>query len=242
MFFGYEHGIEMSYFSIWHLVQILVTAVVIFLIIRFKDQLREYKHEKRIRYIAGILLILLEISWHAWSIYNGKWTVVKAVPLGVCAINIYFAIYLLFTKNEKVFNIIYFWGLGAILSVVFPDISHGPDRFRYYEFFLIHQMFLWTYMYLIFVHGYRPQIKHMLRSALALFIAAVGIALPLSFIFEHNFMFMYDAGGTPLEIIQPLGHAVYVIGTVIVMFIVMSLYYSPIYFFVIRKENKQEAS
>lgn len=77
-------------------------------------------------------------------------------------------------------------------------------------------------------------------SAILLGIVAVGIALPLSYIFDHNFMFMYNAGGTPLEIIEPLGPVLYVIGTVIVIFIIMAIYYSPIYFFVIKKENQSK--
>lgn len=240
MFFSDELGIEMTFFGPWHLIQIFITALIIFLIVRYKDQIRESKHEKTIRYTMGTALLLFEISLQLWNIYNGHWTIIKAVPLGVCAINAWVAIYLAFSKNEKVFNIIYFWGLGAILSVLFPDISFGPDRYRYYMFFYSHMMFLWIYMYLIFVHGYRPGLKHFRNSAILLFGVAVGIALPLSYIFDHNFMFMYNAGGTPLEILEPLGPVIYVIGTVFAIFLVMAIYYSPIYFFVIRKEQKSD--
>ena len=118
-----------------------------------------------------------------------------------------------------------------------PNICSCLYIYIYIYIYISHFGVLWVYMYMIFVHGYRPLPKHFVRSAILLFVVAVGIALPLSFIFEHNFMFMYDAGGTPLEIIQPLGHAIYIIGTVLVMFIIMALYYSPIYYFVIRKER-----
>jgi len=240
MFFGEEPGIELTFFGPWHLLQILLTIVVIYLIIRYKDNLRNYKHEKWIRYGAGITLLSLELSYNIWHIYNGTFDLFSFLPMGVCAINVWVSIYLMFSKNEKVFYIIYFWGLGAILSVLFPDILQGPDRYRYYQFFLSHQMFLWIYMYMIFVYGYRPTLKHFKVSAILLGVVAVGIALPLSYIFDHNFMFMYNAGGTPLEIIEPLGPVLYVIGTVIVIFLIMAIYYSPIYFFVIRKENKSK--
>jgi len=91
---------------------------------------------------------------------------------------------------------------------------------------------------MIFVYGYRPGLKDFRNSALLLFVVAVGIALPLSLIFDYNYMFMLDAGGTPLEILEPLGHVIYVIGTVLVMLIVMAIYYAPIYIFVIRKKNQ----
>jgi len=237
MFFSDEIGIELSFLGPWHLLQIFITGLVIFLIIRYKDNIRDSKHESIIRYIIGGTLIVIQLSYYIWSAYVGKLSLVNNLPLGVCTINIFVSIYIILSKNVKVFNIIYFWGLGAILSVVFPDMSFGPDRYRYYQFFYAHMMFLWIYMYMIFVHGYRPGLKDFRNSAVLLFIIAVCIALPLSFILDHNYMFMLNAGGTPLEILEPLGQTIYVIGTVLVMLVIMAIYYSPIYFFVIRKEK-----
>ncbi len=239
MFFSDEIGINMTFFSFWHVLQILITALVIYLIIRYKDQIRDYKHEKVMRYVFAFVLLTLEISLYIWKGHNGTLEWVNFLPLGVCKLNIWISIYLIISKNEKVFYLIYFWGLGAILSIFFPDISYGPDRYRYYQFFYSHIIFLWVYMYLIFVQGYRPTIKHFKISALLLLIVAVAIALPVSLLLDHNFMFMLHSGGTPLEILEPLGHVIYVIGTVVSIFLVMVIYYSPIYFFVIRKEKKK---
>ena len=240
MFFGNETGIELGFLGPWHLIQILITALVIYLIIRYKVQLRNSKYEHIVRYAMGAAIIFLQMGFYVWKASVGEMTLLNTIPLGVCVINMYVSVYIVFTKNEKVFYLIYFWGLGALLSVFFPDIAFGPDRFRYYQFFYSHMMFLWIYMYMIFVHGYRPTLKHLRTSALLLFIIAVGIALPLSYILDHNFMFMYNAGGTPLEILEPLGPVIYLIGTVIAILLTMLIYYAPIYFFVIRKEQKSD--
>lgn len=238
MFFSDEVGIELTFLGPWHLLQIFITGLVIFLIIRYKERIRESQYENILRYVIGSTLIVIEVSYYIWKGYMGTLTFVNGFPLGVCAINILVSIYIIFSKNEKVFNIIYFWGLGAILSILFPDMLFGPDRYRYYQFFYAHIFFLWIYMYMIFVHGYRPNLKDFRNSAVLLFVVAVGVALPLSFVLDYNFMFMLNAGGTPLVILEPLGQVVYVIGTVIVMAIVMAIYYSPIYIFVIRKDKK----
>jgi len=238
MFFSDEIGIELTFLGPWHLLQIFITGLVIFLIIRYKDQIRVSKHEKLMRYCVGSILLAIQLSYYIWKASVGTLTFVNTLPLGVCTINMFVSVYIIFSKDERVFNIIYFWGLGAILSVLFPDILFGPDRYRYYQFFYAHMMFLWIYMYMIFVYGYRPGLKDFRNSALLLFVVAVGIALPLSLIFDYNYMFMLDAGGTPLEILEPLGHVIYVIGTVLVMLIVMAIYYAPIYIFVIRKKNQ----
>lgn len=237
MFFSNEVGIEMTLFSPWHFLQILITILIIFLIFKYKEKIKNFEHENIVRYIIGSALLLIQVSYYIWKYSVGTMTFVNTLPLGVCVINVWVSIYIIFSKNEKVFNIFYFWGLGAILSVLFPDMSFGPDRYRYYEFFLSHMFFLWIYMYMIFVHGYRPGLKNFRDSAFLLFIIAVGVALPLSFALDHNFMFMLNAGGTPLEILEPLGQVLYVIGTVLVMLIIMWIYYTPIYFFVVRKDK-----
>ena len=237
MFFDNSIGIELSLFGPWHFLQIAITILVVFLIFRYRNQLRDYKNEKYVRYIIGGVLLTLEISLHVWLLANNEWSLRHSLPLDLCTINIYGATILIFTKNKKLFNIIYFWGFGALLSVLFPDILYGPDRYRYYQFFYAHIMFLWIYMYMIFVHDYRPTFKQFLRSCGYLFILAVIIVFPIDLLLGENYMFMVQADGTPLELIEGFGQFVFTAGTVIVMFFVALLWYSPIYLY-LKKTNK----
>ncbi len=237
MFFSDEIGIEMQLFTPWHILQIAITFLVIYLIYSYRIQLREYKHEKVVRYTVGIILISLEIGIHLWHIFNQTWDVRHRLPLDLCAINILLSIVLIFSKNRKLFGVIYFWGFGALLSVVFPDISFGPDRFRYYQFFYAHMMFWWIYMYMIFVHDFRPNLTEFKRSCVYLFILAIIIVLPINLILDENYMFVVRGDGTPLEILEPLGQFLYTSLTVVVIFVVASIWYAPIYYY-LKKTQK----
>ena len=234
MFFSNEIGIELTFFGPWHLLQIAITILVVYLIYRYRNTLHASAYETRIRYVAASILILLEVSIHVWNISNGEWTWQHSLPLDLCAINIYGAIILFFTKNRALFNIIYFWGFGALLSVLFPDIPFGPDRYRYYQFFYAHMMFLWIYMYMIFVHDYRPTVKQFLISCGVLFVLAIGIVLPINILLGENYMFVLASDGTPLELIEGFGQFVYTAGTVVVIFLVASIWYAPIYLYLKR--------
>ena len=236
MFFSEEIGIELPWFGFWHLLQIFITIFVVFFIIRYKDHLRNYKHEKRVRIGIGITLIILELSIHLWYLFNNSWELTHRLPLDLCTINIYLSIVLIFTKNRNLFSIIYFWGFGAVLSVLFPDVPYGPDRFRYYQFFFAHMMFLWIYMYMIFVHRFHPTVKEFFRSCMVLFVLAIGIVLPINFLLNENYMFVVSADGTPLEIYEHLGQFWYTSITVVVIFFVALLWYSPIYLYL--RKNK----
>ena len=237
MFFSDEVGIKMTMFSPWHLLQIVLTFVVVYLIIRYRRQLKEYKYEHVLRYVIAGILLTFEISIHLWHIGNNTWDLKHMLPLDLCAINIYLSIYLIASKNEKLFYVIYFWGFGAVLSVFFPDIEFGPDRYRYYQFFFAHMMFWWIYMYMIFVHDYRPTLQHFVRSCIYLFILAIFIVLPINIWLGENYMFVVRGEGTPLEILEPLGQFLYTSLTVVVIFIVACIWYGPIYYY-LRKSNK----
>mgnify|MGYP000880558827 CR=1 FL=1 len=237
MFFNSEIGIELSFFGPWHLLQIFITALVVFLIYFYRKQLREFKHEKTLRYIIAGTLLVIELSLHVWHLANNDYYIAHMLPLNLCTINVYASIVIIFSKNKKVFNIAYFWGFGALLSVLFPDMSYGPDRYRYYQFFYAHMFFLWIYMYMIFVHDFRPGLKEFKRSAAVLFVLAIGIALPVNLIFGENYMFLLEHGGTPLEIIHGYGAVSYLIGVILVIIVIMVIWYSPIYWY-LKRNNK----
>jgi hypothetical integral membrane protein (TIGR02206 family) len=237
MFFANEEGLILEFFSFWHIFQILFSALIIFLIYRYRNQIREFKYEKYIRYGSTVLGLLFFISVQTLAILEGEWTLAHNLPLNLCTISALGSAYLISSKNEKVFNVMYFWGFGAVLSVLFPDMAFGPDRYRYWEFFLAHELFMFSYLYLIFVHGFKPGVKEMLKSSLILFILAMVFILPIDLLLDANYMFLLDHGGTPLSIIHPLGPIPYLIGVVIVMFIVENIWYGPIYFY-LKKANK----
>ena len=237
MFFDNSIGIELGFFGPWHLLQILITIIVIFLIFKYREQLHDYKHEKKLRYLVGSLLLVIELSLHVWSLANNEWELKHSLPLDLCTINIYGSLILMFSKNRKLFNIIYFWGFGALLSVLFPDILYGPDRYRYYQFFYAHMMFIWIYMYLIFVHGFNPTMKQFFRSCGVLFILAIGIVLPINLLIGENYMFVVQADGTPLYLIEGFGQFIYTSGTVVIILGVALIWYLPI--FVYLKKTKR---
>ncbi len=236
MFFSDTVGIKLGFFDLIHISQIVLMFVVFFLIYYYRKELKWFKYEKQLRYTFATILLLMELFLHVWNMANDNWSLLHNLPLHLCAINVYLAAIMFYTKNEKLFDVIYFWGFGGLLSVLFPDTSYGPDRFRFYQYFLAHMFFMWFYLYMIYVHGFKPTVKKMYRSALVLFVLAIGFVFPFNLITGENFMFVVSSGGTPLSIIEGYGQFVYTAGTVVAIFIVMMIWYSPIYLYFKNKD------
>ena len=108
MFFNSEIGIELSFFGPWHLLQIFITGLVIFLIIRYKDQIRVSKHEKLMRYCVGSILLAIQLSYYIWKASVGTLTFVNTLPLGVCTINMFVSVYIISTSMDCYFYLMTF--------------------------------------------------------------------------------------------------------------------------------------
>ncbi|MCK5762106.1 MAG: YwaF family protein [Candidatus Izimaplasma sp.] len=128
-FFGDTVRIEFVTWGIYHWIPLFLVVSGVIAIYLLKDKIKASGYDKRIRYTLGTLGIVSELSLHLWLILNGNWNVQHNLPIGICAFSMYLGIYIMFTKSKKVFEIGYFWAIGGVLSVVFPDILFGPDNF-----------------------------------------------------------------------------------------------------------------
>lgn len=227
-FFGDTIGIEFTPWGIYHFIPLTLIIVGVLIIYFLKDKIKASGHDKAIRYTLGTIGIISEISLQVWIIANGNWTLQANLPIGVCSFSLYMGIFVMFTKNWKVFEIGYFWAIGGVLSVVFPDILYGPDRFRYYVYLVLHMTFFFMYMYMMFVHDYVPTFKSFKKSFLLLLAIVLVFIVPVNLIFGTNFMYLLEPGDTPFVIFANPSYPLYLIGCILLSMAGMALWYSPV--------------
>ena len=227
-FFGDTVGIEFISWGIYHWIPLFLVVAGVLVIYLLKDKLKSLEHDKAIRYTLGTIGIVSEVALQIWIIANGNWTVKANLPIGVCSFSLYMGIYIMFTKNWKVFEIGYFWAIGGVLSVVFPDILYGPDRFRYYIYLILHMTFFFMYMYMMFVHDFVPTFKSFRKSFLALFGVVLVFIIPVNLIFGTNFMYLLEPGDTPFALFENPNYLLYVIGCILLSMVGMTLWYTPV--------------
>lgn len=227
-------------FSLNHIIPILVIIIGVYLIYRYRDSLSGSKYEKQIRYSIAIFAILLEVSFQAWQMNHQEWNFAESLPLHLCRLTNYLAIFSMLTKNEKVFKIAYFWSLAGVVSILFPDIKHGHDRFRYYHFMIYHILFFYMYMYMLFVLKIKLTFKSFKKSYLILLSIVMIIIIPINNLFNMNYMYLLEPKDTPFSIFYGNGYIIYLIGSLGLTTIVMILWYLPIHFYnkkLLKKEN-----
>ncbi len=164
-------------YTIYHLIPVLVVFFFIFLIIFYKDKLRSWKHLTLFTYILAGLTLGQELSLNIYRIVLGQWEIATSLPLQLCGLGVLTSAYLLITKNEKVFqNVFFIMMIGATMAILTPAIEEnlGFPHYRYFQFFFSHGMILINFTVLLFVYNFQKNMRY--RLLLNNFIALVGIA------------------------------------------------------------------
>jgi len=238
-FFNYTHSSVNQFepFSLNHLIPLLLIIVGVYLIYLFRNKLAESNNEKTMRYAIATFAILLEVSFQSWQMYYGVWNFAESLPLHLCRLTNYLGIIAMLTKSYRIFEIAYFWCLGGVVSILFPDILHGTDRYRYYHFMTSHILFFYMYMYMLFVLKFELSFKSFKKSYFTLLGLVLFIIIPINNIFDMNYMYLLYPVETPFSIFKGKGYFLYLVGCLSLSTIVMFLWYLPIHFY--NKKNRK---
>ena len=210
-FFGKGESEEFTNFTLAHFLPILVAVGVIWLISRFRNNIREMKREETLRYILAFALIVSEMSyfWRLVAIPSLGPNPVDHLPITVCGWVAVFSSFMVIGKSQSLFDLCYFWAFsGSIFALITPTVITytGPTRYRYYQFWFEHLGGYLAIFYMIFVHNMRPTKRSFVRAYIGLVVLA-GIAYWANSLIGPgaNYLFMAKPESTPsiLDILPP---------------------------------------
>ena len=232
--FGYGEEGDFTYWSFAHFAPLIVLALAIFLVYRYREKLRNWKGEENFRFAIGLTLILIEFFYYCRLLYvgnggNGKQLLTK-LPFEVCEWAAILTAFMIMKKGKSLFQCSFYicLTLGVIpwfMPAVITDA--GPTYLRYYHFWLEHTLPVFAVFYMIFVHGFRPDYKQVYKPFIFLGVLA-GFAIPLNYaIPDANFMYL-ASGTTGNSIANVLPQSIPVrlclfIGILCVLFALISL-------------------
>jgi hypothetical integral membrane protein (TIGR02206 family) len=195
-------------FGVYHWAAMAVIMALGFLLWLFREKLTEPKREAALLTIATITALVFETGFHIGQYLERPYYeyLRGLIPFELCAITLWLSVALCITKNKTIFEILYFWGLGAVASLLFAnDDGAGPDRFHYYQYFGTHAYIVLTIVYFAIVHSYRITIKSFVKAMAILFPITIAMRFfDLRFAappYEFNYMFLLSPPDvqTPLD-------------------------------------------
>ncbi len=224
------HGLTL----IERLFPLLLLGLLVFLLYKYQEKIRTYKYEKRIRIVFGTLMLIGEIAFLLWNYIhslNGDVRFITTLPLQLCSYAIWGLAYVMFTKNKAIYNYIFIFGVISVLALLFPNLNHGVDSFRYYQLYYSHSLLILALIYLYKIHNFYPKKKELINSFKFLQILIV-MSLILNVILTTDFLFI-GPGNKPIDFAWDWPW--HMIQYVVVMIIV---YY--IFYLILKKVKKDE--
>ena len=233
-FFGYAPQKDFHYYSLAHFLPIILLGIAIYLTYRFRDKIRNSKHEENIRFTLGAVCIFAEVSYYLRLLYVGAGAsnnqMINYLPIEVCQWMAIIAGFMIMKKSKNMFDICYYVCLTlGVLPLIMPAVieTTGPGYFRYYQFWAEHITPIYCVFYMMFVHKMQPDYKKVYKP-FALLAVMVCIAIPAN-IAIPNGSFMYLQGepdGDSIVSFFPKNIALRLLcfaGIVIVLFALVSL-------------------
>ncbi|MBE3037504.1 MAG: TIGR02206 family membrane protein [Chloroflexi bacterium] len=166
-YFAYDYtGAPFVLFGTWHLVALLFIVLLNVGLLGFRKS--SEKTRTAVRWTIAIVLWADEASWHIWNAYWGHWTVKTMLPLHLCSVLIWLAGFMLIFKNYRIYEFVYFLGIGgALQSLLTPDAGiYGFPHYRIFQTMISHGLLVTSGIFMTTVEGFRPTWKSILRVAI----------------------------------------------------------------------------
>lgn len=200
-----SHSFEL--FSTIHFATIIILfCLIVFLFLQRGNLISRQSKQLKIyeRIVAGSLLVM-EITYHIWLVTSGRWAAADSLPLELCSISLLVAIALLWTGNRHLVDFVVFAGIGgAIQAIATPVLDMNFPHFRFFHFFYTHTGIILTGLYFVWVKGYVPTFKGVLKTMLLLNLI-LPVILIVNFLVDGNYMFlrMKPQNGSILDFLGP---------------------------------------
>ena len=196
-FFGYGEPGDFKYFSLAHFIPLIILIIAIVITYMKKDILRKWKYENRARYIYAFIMMIVEMSYFWRLLYVGdelgSYSLLIKLPLQVCQWSLIACVFMILSKNQKLFDFCFFvclvFGSAACLTPT-VIVRTGPTYYRYYQFFLEHEMPIYAVFYMAFVHKMKPIYKDLYLTIFVLLLFAFLCVYVNNRIPGANFMYL----------------------------------------------------
>lgn len=142
----------------------------------------------------GLAVILLGSEWLGYGnalIYHGfDFFLQYSLPLHACGIAVYLTAYMLVTKRQVVFEIVYFWGLaGTTQAILTPAVTEAFPSFRFFHFFIAHSAIIIGVLVAVFGLKMRPRAKGLWITYAASW-CMVFVVGGLNYLLGTNYMYL----------------------------------------------------
>lgn len=178
-----------------HVIYLLGISIILFLLFKFRTWIKE----KSGRVMLGILIfaVVQRIVSVSYYVLAGEFTVTDSLPLHICRAVCYLIIIQFFVKQKWLDQVIFYFGLFAYASFIYPvDISPALHMLGI-SFFMLHSLIIVYPIIRYFTNGFVPSLKGAFQSAILFAVYLTGMqllnnAIGSNYFYTEDRPFMHD--------------------------------------------------
>ena len=194
--------------------------------------------KRRVALILVISIIGVEIVDDIYRVFDSRgWFISSDLPLHMCGFSVFATSWALITKDQRVFELSYFWGFGgALQAILTPDPTSIENHFYLFSFMVSHGLIILNVLYLIFVYKMMLTKGALLRTIITTNILLVGIAI-INWILDANYFYLFEPPPVENPLIMAREFPLYFVNMEVVAIIVLYIISIPMLIYRKKIEN-----
>lgn len=182
-----------SSIEIGSLQQILPIGIAVLfsvvLVLYAKKKLAKKEQEKVLHGLA-VFISLTVAAFHIYKIGLGSYQIQTDLPLYLCSLLGLIIPVFTYYKRNWMYEILLFWVIaGTTQAIVTPDISVGFPSFEYFRYWIVHLGLVVLILYATIVLKYKPTLKSVFKSFLALQVYII-LMMCTNFFLDANYSYL----------------------------------------------------
>lgn len=155
-------------FGTSHMIMILIGVISVLLLIILGFLIRPQLLAKWIS--VSVLVIKLAEMYYRHRVLGEE--IYRMLPFHLCNLTIILSLFMMFFHSKFLFQLVYFWFVGAIFAILTPDIIAYPN-FWTISFFITHFYLVFSALFALIHFHFRPTKRGMLMAFLFINLWAV---------------------------------------------------------------------
>ena len=212
-----------------HLITFIFFLISGIVLIRWAKSLPSSK-QYFIGNIIAFSLSLTVIVWTFLKVYLNGFNIKEDLPFHLCNIVALLLPIFSLTRNKTIYEILFFWILaGTSHSLFTPDLVNGFPHFVFLKYWYVHAGLIIFILYATFVYNYKPNIKSVFKSFIALQVY-IALMFLINYFVESNYFYtnFKPLGGSALDYLGEWPMYIFVVELLMIPY--FFLFYLPFHF------------
>lgn len=176
--FGFEHALNIS--------------IIVYLFVMIMVNRKNLKnHSTLIRVFLFSLTLFQQMLLYGWYAAMTGFDLTQALPLHLCRISTLLSLIYFITLNQKIMDIVFYFGLFAYGSFALPIAIHPLTHALGISYLTNHSLTLLLPFIAYYTWDWKPQ-KENLKLVTFLYIVYIGVAMAANIYLDGNYFYLVD--------------------------------------------------